>query len=620
MNMQKMLCLVMFAFILFNCSLFYPERTIEDSISFEPKSEILYSDEVIQLSSKVINETLIKSTEVAPDLWVLEFNSSSENAKGIDDKDISDIISTPGQFVILEATDLLPTGLLGRVDTISINEALNTIISIHTRPIDDVLNEILHISFQKRFMKLSENKEIHLSDTLEYSETTKSGTVRVSIGYSLTISDALIRFYYDRRTETLFASLSFYQEGSISLTIDGTLSKSKTWWLDIIPPIPLEEVGIPAHIEIEPFVSASVDASGYLNYQISEYSTFEFKISRANGKWIDDESLFTGFPLNVTGNDPLNTYIPILAKASAGVQITLKILHLAGPFFGIEPYIVSNTQLTYNDLNKRCTETLSYGLDIFWGVEAEILPRLLNVSARKEWRKDLVPASPIYQVVTDFEAPPLPLSGLIARYSFSGNASDSVASNDGTLVGGPSFATDRHGIAGGAIQFNGLNQFVQLPNEAYFDLTDLTIYIVIEIPNHSPVDQCIITKAGSGFGNYCMEIQDGTTNWGNSGKAGYAHNLPDGNWCLLVSPSAIPTNTFVHLAITLSESTAATYYNGIVAYSCTNPPVPLQNNANVTIGTGATSESYFHGLVDEVLIYNRSLSSTEISQLYDALK
>jgi len=61
------------------------------------------------------------------------------------------------------------------------------------------------------------------------------------------------------------------------------------------------------------------------------------------------------------------------------------------------------------------------------------------------------------------------LTGLVSRYKFDGNADDSVGSNDGTEVGGPTYAAGLHNQA---INLDGSDDYVDCGSDVSFDITD----------------------------------------------------------------------------------------------------------------------------------------------------
>lgn len=218
------------------------------------------------------------------------------------------------------------------------------------------------------------------------------------------------------------------------------------------------------------------------------------------------------------------------------------------------------------------------------------------------------------------------LEGLVGHYRFNGNADDSSGNgNDGTAYGGPNYAQDRYGNPNGAIVLDGTDDYVELPNESVFDLTEITIVAIVKVPNYDR-ENYIITK-GLDFGNYTLEIIGPSS--GNQGKAGYVHDITSGgNWSHLVSSNPIPTDQFIHIAISAdyNAATLQTYINGVQEYNLTSGvPPPLANDNKVSIGRAGFSGGdvidyqFFLGTIDEIRIYDRALSESEIAAIYNSM-
>jgi hypothetical protein len=79
---------------------------------------------------------------------------------------------------------------------------------------------------------------------------------------------------------------------------------------------------------------------------------------------------------------------------------------------------------------------------------------------------------------------------------------------------------------------------------------------------------------------------------------------------------AFPMNTWYHLAGTFDGSAFRLYINGQEAASGTGTLGSTADSA-FKIGTSGTCDP-FGGQLDEVKVYNRALSSTEIQNIYDA--
>jgi hypothetical protein len=212
-----------------------------------------------------------------------------------------------------------------------------------------------------------------------------------------------------------------------------------------------------------------------------------------------------------------------------------------------------------------------------------------------------------------------PIGGLIAYYPFNGNANDESGNgHNGTIHGIPSYSEDRFGNANGAMNFNGVDTYVELPDESSFDLTEMTIVAIAKVPDYTRRNN-VISK-GLNFGNYTIMLH-GPGDY-NPGSVSYAHVIQGGqNWSSMVYDSPVPVNSYFHTAVTLDSISFRSYFNGLPQMTSTIPPHPIVNNENVTIGlaqhTGLPLQ-FFLGVIDEIRIYNRALSASELQALYSA--
>lgn len=207
------------------------------------------------------------------------------------------------------------------------------------------------------------------------------------------------------------------------------------------------------------------------------------------------------------------------------------------------------------------------------------------------------------------------MGGLIAYYLFNGDANDESGNeNHGTINGGATFTQDRFGSADGAIDLDGIDDYVELPNETSFDLTELTIVAVFKVPDYSRSNRLI--SKGAEFGNYNIYVTL------SSGEVLYVHRVLGGNWTPGSPDDQVPQNTFYHVAVTLDSTAFKQYMNGELKRNYPSPPSPLLNDENVTIGKAFFSglgDQFFLGAIDEIRIYNRVLSESEIEALYQQL-
>jgi len=211
------------------------------------------------------------------------------------------------------------------------------------------------------------------------------------------------------------------------------------------------------------------------------------------------------------------------------------------------------------------------------------------------------------------------VGGLVALFPFNGNYLDASGNgNHGDPHGGPEFTTDRFGNPNGAIRLDGVDDYVSLMNESNFDLTTFTIVAIVEVPDYSQ-DNDIISK-GPEYGNYTIEI--GGPGYF-PGWVYYIHQVSEGNWSTLAYNQPVPTNVFFHIAVTMISSPSSyfqSYFNGQKWLSTSGFLPPQLNDSAVTIGReiGITAPAkYFKGIIDEIQIYNRALTETEVKALYN---
>jgi hypothetical protein len=71
-------------------------------------------------------------------------------------------------------------------------------------------------------------------------------------------------------------------------------------------------------------------------------------------------------------------------------------------------------------------------------------------------------------------------------------------------------------------------------------------------------------------------------------------------------------NAWTYLAATYDGTTLRIYVNGSLAQSTNVPGTLVTSNGALRIGGNSVWGEYFRGLIDEVRVYNRALSVSEI--------
>jgi hypothetical protein len=207
--------------------------------------------------------------------------------------------------------------------------------------------------------------------------------------------------------------------------------------------------------------------------------------------------------------------------------------------------------------------------------------------------------------------------GLVALWSGDGNANDSVGGNNGQLVNGVDFAP---GKVGQAFDFEGAS-FVQVPDAPDLHFTgEMTVEAWVNVKTFSGVNfREIVSKIGGpNFHQSCFTLAiDPSTQ-----KAYFmvAATYPDSS--AVYSSKTILLNQWFHLAGVYDGSAIKIYVNGqLDGTTPWNKPLFPSNNPLVigcTLQNSSYPTSFFNGLIDEVGIYNRALSASEVETIYTA--
>jgi len=206
----------------------------------------------------------------------------------------------------------------------------------------------------------------------------------------------------------------------------------------------------------------------------------------------------------------------------------------------------------------------------------------------------------------------LPSAGLVLHLPFDGDANDTSENRFiGTIVGATATA-DRFGDENTAYSFDG-NDYVSIPDSDYwaFGTSDFTVALWARF---SATNSSILIGSDNGGGTqnkWLLIYEDGQLRFHVNTSVG-PPNYP-------VEAGFAPTlGRWYHVAVTRSGNTFTIYVDGTPAgvggsgVSVPNAAAPL------TIGQ-AESNFYMNGAIDDVRIYNRSLTAQELAATAVAL-
>ena len=217
----------------------------------------------------------------------------------------------------------------------------------------------------------------------------------------------------------------------------------------------------------------------------------------------------------------------------------------------------------------------------------------------------------------------MPENGLVSYYPFNnGSINDESGNSNHSVNNGATLTTDRKGVANAAYDFNGTNAWLNT-SLVQSNLTGYTISAWVK-PNFTNNQEYVIlqnrgTTPGSGR-SLTLHYQYSTNRWGFA---------VDGD-ALYTGAQAPSTNTteWIHVVGVWSSGGASTfnanqfkvYLNGVllsaVAINGNSATIPNTGSGTVAIGRHEAWGSYFKGKLDDIRIYNRALSDTEVQSIY----
>ena len=198
-------------------------------------------------------------------------------------------------------------------------------------------------------------------------------------------------------------------------------------------------------------------------------------------------------------------------------------------------------------------------------------------------------------------------TGLVGHWTFDESANDSAGSSHGTIVGG---ATYVDGKIGKALSLDGVDDYVNTNN----NFTDVGIS-----PSKTVSAWINPSKTTSGYSFVIPRTYAQTPGFG---FYAYSNKWIGKYWTFttatLTSSADVAVGQWSHLVLVQSGTNVTLYVNGLPVGSANNAGVFESVNKNVYIGSldGSTATN-FEGLVDDARIYNRALSASEVTELFN---
>jgi glucose/arabinose dehydrogenase/PKD repeat protein len=210
--------------------------------------------------------------------------------------------------------------------------------------------------------------------------------------------------------------------------------------------------------------------------------------------------------------------------------------------------------------------------------------------------------------ITVSNAAPPPPTGLVAAYSFNAGsgttAADASGNGNSGTISGPTWST--LGKYGSALSFDGVNDLVSVADANSLDFTtSLTLEAWVFPTATAGSWRTVILKEQAGQLVYALYA-------GEDSPVPGGHVFVNGD-ISTISSTALPLNTWSHVAVTYDGSTIRLYVNGALVSSLGGVVGSMPNSTGaLRIGGNNVWSEWFAGRIDEVRLYNRALSLAEL--------
>lgn len=179
--------------------------------------------------------------------------------------------------------------------------------------------------------------------------------------------------------------------------------------------------------------------------------------------------------------------------------------------------------------------------------------------------------------------------------------------NNGTIGGSPLSTADVPPVTfpdPQSLTFNGADTSVDIPDSSVFDISSFTLAAWIKTADAGTLRRRIVNQQGGTF--WILALSNNVLELGSS---------IDG--VLTVNGPALNNNQWRHVAVSRAAGTGLYWYvDGVlIASQAISNSSTYAMDTNPQIGRYYGGSEYFNGKIDDVRVYNRALTTAEVSSL-----
>ncbi|MCW3126202.1 MAG: secreted protein containing hyalin domain [Bacteroidetes bacterium] len=208
--------------------------------------------------------------------------------------------------------------------------------------------------------------------------------------------------------------------------------------------------------------------------------------------------------------------------------------------------------------------------------------------------------------------------GLVGYYKCDGNASDASGNgNNGSIIGGVTKTTDRWGNSCSALEFNGTDGYISIPDSR--SLSSITDHITVTgwfriIRTRDNVKWLTLVCKG----DQAIETGDNPqfrVQFQTSAKSTISVNTATAK--TPYSGAELPDDEWAFIALVYDRSDLNLYLNDSLIFTYPLSQSFISNHSPLEIGRDVPGHTeFFKGCFDDIRVYNRALSTKDLTTLY----
>jgi hypothetical protein len=324
------------------------------------------------------------------------------------------------------------------------------------------------------------------------------------------------------------------------------------------------------------------------------------------GNWLTSQAPFGNVGGGTPGEFNYNTYWPVLTNLYLRKQIDLTDYNLET----LQWYIGVDNGYTLYVNGQLISSNYAEGYTYRWEYSGTIDPLYLNPGINTVAIEcvDNGGLTAFDMMITGQLEGDLN-QGLVAYYPFNGNTNDESGNDYNGTVYGAIHTSDRFGNPNSAYAFDGINDYIQVAHDDIFNFSN-TFSICTWVKHNTGYPLTFENMIMKGAWQYGLQFESGS----------FMFQTYSGGYQPLNSQFSPNALEWYFVTAVYNGSEKKIYINGILKNSISYTQI-LNNTTNpLTFGKPEASDNYFlNGALDDIRIYSRELSYSEIIKLYNQM-